>query len=69
MEVNFDKEDKAITFLCSLPKSWDHFLTSISLSTIESLEFDFIVGYLLFEEVRRKSRIETSMPEAMIARG
>jgi hypothetical protein len=31
MGVKFESEDKAITLLCSLPKSWDHFVTSISL--------------------------------------
>jgi len=31
MEVKFQEEDKAITLLCSMPESWDHFFTSISL--------------------------------------
>ena len=33
IEVKFDSEDKAVTLLCSLPESWDHFVTSISLSS------------------------------------
>jgi hypothetical protein len=33
MGVKFESEDKAITLLCSLPKSWDHFVTSISFSS------------------------------------
>jgi len=69
MEVKFEEEDKAITFLCSFPKSWDHFVTSINLSTTESLKFGSVVGALLFEEVQRKSSIKTYMPEAMVAKG
>jgi hypothetical protein len=55
MGVKFDSEDKAITLLCSLPTSWDHFVTSISFCTTESIEFDVIVGALLSEETRKKS--------------
>ena len=33
IEVKIPSEDKAITLLCSLPESWDHFVTSISLSS------------------------------------
>jgi hypothetical protein len=33
MGVKFESEDKAITLLCSLPTSWDHFVTSISFSS------------------------------------
>ena len=69
MEVKMEEEDKAITLLCSLPESWDHFMTLISLSTVDSLKLESIVGALLFEEVRRKSSIETSTREAMVARG
>ena len=47
IEENFDSEDKAVTLLCSLPESWDHFFTSISLSSSETLEFDDVVGALL----------------------
>lgn len=28
MEFKIQEEDKAITLLCSLPESWDHFITS-----------------------------------------
>ena len=49
MGVKFEYEDKAITLLCYFPKSWDHFVTSISFSTTESIEFDVIVAALLSE--------------------
>eukprot|EP00253_Pinus_taeda_P010174 PITA_10174 len=68
-EVKIQEEDKAITLLCSLLESWDHFVTSISLSTVDSLKFESVVGALLSEEVRRKSNIETAASEAMVARG
>ena len=69
MEVKIQEEDKAITLLCSLPESWDHFVTSISLSSTNSLKFESVVGALLSEEVRRKSSTEIATSEAMIARG
>ena len=62
MEVKMEEEDKAITLLCSMPESWDHFVTSISLSTVDTLSFESIVGALLYEEVRKKSSVETSAP-------
>ena len=68
MEVKMQEEDKVITLLCSMPESWDHFITSISLSTADSLKFESVVDALLSEEVRKKSSIETSTPEAMVAR-
>jgi hypothetical protein len=69
MGVKFESEDKAITLLCSLPASWDHFVTSISFSSIETIEFDDIVGALLSEETRKKSNLETSTSEALVVRG
>lgn len=69
MEVKIQEEDKAIALLCSLPESWDNFVTSISFSSANSLKFESVVGALLSEEVRRKSSIETAASEAMVARG
>ena len=69
MDVKIDDEDKAITLLCSLPKSWNHLVTSISFSTTDSLEFDFIVGAFLSKEVQRKSNIETFASKEMVASG
>jgi hypothetical protein len=69
MGVKFESEDKAITLLCSLPASWDHFVTSISFSSTETIEFDDTVGALLSEETRKKSNQETSTSEALVVRG
>jgi hypothetical protein len=69
MGVKFESKDKAITLLCSLPESWDHFVTSISFSSTESIEFDVIVGDLLSEETRKKSNLGASTSEAMVIRG
>ena len=60
MGVKFESEDKTITLLCFLSASWDHFVTSISFSATENIEFDVNVGPLLFEETRKKSNLETS---------
>ena len=69
MGVKFESKDKEITLLCSLPTSWDHFVTSISFSSTESIEFDDIVGALLSKKTRKKSNLGTSTSEAMVIRG
>ena len=68
MEVKMEEENKEITLLCSLPESWDHFVASISLSTVDSLKLESGVSALLSKDVRRKYSIKTSAPEAMVAR-
>ena len=60
MDVKIDDEDKAVNLLCTLPESWGQVVSSISLSTTDTLEFDNVVGTLLFEELRKKSSLETS---------
>ena len=55
--------------MCSLPKSWDNLVTSISFSSIDVLDYESIVRALLVEEKRRKSSQETSTLEAMLVRG
>eukprot|EP00253_Pinus_taeda_P013841 PITA_13841 len=69
IEVKIQSEDKSITLLCSFPESWDHFVTSISLSSSETIEFDDVVASLLSEETRIRSHSETSTSEAMMVRG
>lgn len=54
MDVKINGEDKVVTLLCSLLELWDHFVTSISFSTTETLEFDVVVGALLSEEMGKK---------------
>ena len=69
MDVKIDDEYKSINLLCTLPESWGQVVSSISLSTIDTLEFDNVVGALLSEELRKKSSIETSSPETLVVRG
>jgi hypothetical protein len=69
MELKFEDEDKANTLLCSLPKSWDNIVTSISFNSTYVLDYDSVVGALLAEEMRRKSSQETSTSEAMLVKG
>ena len=57
MDVKIDDEDKTINLLCTLPKSWDQVVSSISLSTTNTLEFDNVVGTLLSEELRKKTSL------------
>ena len=62
-------KDKAISILCTLPESWGQVVSSISLSTNDTLEFEIVVGALLTEELRKKSSFETSTLEALVVRG
>ena len=40
MDVKIDDEDRAVNLLCTLPESWGQVLSSISLSTTDTLEFE-----------------------------
>ena len=69
MDVKIDDEDKGVNLLCTLPESWGQAVSSISLSTTNNLEFDNVVGALLFEELRKKSSLKTYSLEALVVRG
>ena len=69
MDVKIDDEDKAVNLLCTLPESWGQVVSSINLSTTDTLEFDNVVGALLSKELRKKSSFETSSPKALVFRG
>ena len=69
MDFKIDDEDKAVNLLCTLPESWGQLVSSISLSTTDTLEFDNMVGVLLSEELRKKSSLETFSPEDLVVRG
>ena len=60
MDVKIDDEYKAMNLLCNLPEAWGQVVSSISLSRTDTLEFDNLVGALLFEELRKKTSLETS---------
>ena len=40
MDVKIDDEDKVVNLLCTFPESWGQVVSSISLSTNDTLEFD-----------------------------
>ena len=69
MDVKIDDEDKSVNLLCTLCEVWGQVVSSISLSTTDTLEFDNVVGALLSEELRKKTSPETSSPEALVVRG
>ena len=62
MDVKIDDENKVVNLLCTLPESWGQVISSISLSTTDTLEFDNVVGALLSEELRKKTSLETYSP-------
>ena len=54
VDIKILDEDKCISFLCSLPDSWDSLVIAIGSNAI-ALHFDKIVSSLLTEEMRRKN--------------
>jgi hypothetical protein len=51
VEIKILDEDKCISFLCSLPDSWDSLVVAIGSNTI-ALNFDEVFSSLLSEEMR-----------------
>jgi hypothetical protein len=68
MEVKYEDEDKAIKLLCSFPEYWDHLVTSMWFNSENAIDYDIVVGALLFEEMRKTSK-ETSTTKAMVVKG
>eukprot|EP00253_Pinus_taeda_P001585 PITA_01585 len=60
-------EDKCISWLCSLPDSWDSLVIAIG-SNATALQFDEIVSALLTEEMRRKN-MDNQNGDALSVRG
>eukprot|EP00253_Pinus_taeda_P012788 PITA_12788 len=54
IDIEISDEDKCISFLCSLPDSWDSLVIEIG-SNATALQFDEIVSSLLMEEMRQKN--------------
>eukprot|EP00253_Pinus_taeda_P011875 PITA_11875 len=54
IDIKISDKDKCISFLCSLPDSWDSLVIAIG-SNATALQFDEIVSSLLMEEMRQKN--------------
>jgi hypothetical protein len=66
MNVTYEYEDKEIMILCLFPKSWDHLVTTMWLISTDAIDYDIVVGALLYEEMRKTSNKETSTTKAMV---
>jgi hypothetical protein len=60
-------EEKCISLLCSFPNSWDSLVVAIG-SNATTLALEYVVAYLLSEEMRRKN-MEGSTKDALVVRG
>jgi hypothetical protein len=54
VNITIAEEDKCITFLCSLPESWDNLVVAIGSTTQYTLKYEDVVESLLSEEMRQK---------------
>ena len=69
IEVKFKDEENEVMLLCSLHESWDHLVTTVWFNRTYVIDYDTVVGALLFEEMRKASNKETSKIEAMVLIG
>jgi hypothetical protein len=67
VEIKILDEDKCISFLCSLPNSWDNLVVAIGSNT-NSLKFEELVSSLLLEEMRLNN-MEGHSTNTLFARG
>jgi len=68
VEVKVDDEDRAIILLCSLPRSYEHLVTTLTYGK-EDVKVDDIVAALLAHDQRRKNNAtEGSSGEALQVR-
>ena len=67
VDIKISDEDKCISFLCSLPYSWDSLVIAIRSNAI-ALPFDEIFLALLTEEMRRKN-MENQNGDSLSIRG
>jgi hypothetical protein len=53
IKLDFDDEVRALLILCSLPESWDSLVMDVSnsVSVLNTLKFDDVVGVILSEEM------------------
>jgi hypothetical protein len=52
VNITIVEEDKCITFLFSLPDSWDNLVVAIGRTTQSTLKYEDVVASLLSEEMR-----------------
>jgi hypothetical protein len=55
VNIMIAEEDKCITFLCSLPDSWDNLVVAIGSTTQSTLKYEDVVASLLSKEMSQKS--------------
>ena len=67
--MKIDDEDRAIILLCSLPRSYEHLVTTLTYGK-EDIKVDDIVAALLGHDQRRKNNAaEESFGDAFLVRG
>ena len=52
MDIKIDDEHKEFNLLCTLPESWGRLVSSISLSTTDTLEFNTVICHLSSMDVK-----------------
>ena len=67
VDIKILDEDKCISFLCSLPDSWDTLVIAIG-NNATALHFNEIVSSLLMKETRWKN-MESQNGDALSVRG
>jgi hypothetical protein len=67
MDIKIIEEEKCISLLCYLPKSWDNLVVAIG-NNFTTLMLEDIVAYFSSEEMRQKN-MEGSTKDSLMVRG
>src|SRR6187455_138295 len=69
VEVKVDDEDRAIILLCSLPRSYEHLVTTLTYGKVSIKVQDVVAALLSHEERRKNNATDESSGDALLIRG
>jgi hypothetical protein len=69
VDVKINDEDKAIILLCSLPRSYEHLVTSLTYGKEDIKVEDIVVALLAHDQRRKNNATEESFGDAYLVKG
>jgi hypothetical protein len=68
VDVKINDEDKAIILLCSLPRSYDHLVTTVTYGKEDIMVEDIVATLLAHDQRRNNNATEESFGDAYLVR-